>query len=90
MIPRDDLCVLRNEVPVLTVLSRLGIATRRRGARRSFRCPACQSCHATTVPRANLARCFACRRNFNPIDLVMAERRSTFLQAVRYVRALLP
>lgn len=88
-IPADHLRALRNDVPVLTVIAELGTPSARRGSRRTFRCPGCRQFHTAVNQRMNLARCFLCRRNFNPIDLVMAERNSTFLEAVRYLEGLL-
>lgn len=85
LIPAERLRALRNDVPVLAVISQLAIAKKMRGRRLAFRCPACGRFHTATQPRTNLARCFACERNFNPIDLVMAERGWSFLQAVTYL-----
>lgn len=85
LIPAERLRSLRNDVPVLAVISQLGIAKKLRGRRLSFRCPECGCFHTATEPRTNLARCFSCERNFNPIDLVMAERGWSFLQALKYM-----
>lgn len=40
MIPSDELRTLRNDVPILTVIFHIGVPTKRRGRRESFRCPA--------------------------------------------------
>lgn len=85
LIPAERLRALRNDVPVLAVISELGIAKKMRGQRLTFRCPECGRFHTATKPETNLARCFSCERNFNPIDLVMAEQDYSFLQAVRYL-----
>ena len=76
---------LRNDVPVADVIDQLCVPTARRGTRRTFRCPRCKGFHTGVHRRTNLARCFCCKRNFNPIDLVMAERGWPFLDAVRYL-----
>lgn len=89
MIPPDRLRALRNNVSVLAVIHHLAIPTKARGARAAFRCPACGGFHTATNPLTNLARCFTCQRNFNTIDLVMAERAFTFLEAVDLVARLL-
>ena len=89
MIPADHLRDLRNGVPVLTVIFHLGIPTKLRKARVTFRCPVCGQFATVASKTMNLARCFTCRRNFNPIDLVMAERAATFLDAVGYLQGLL-
>ena len=85
----DHLRILRNRVPVLAVIEDLHIPTQTRGSRLTFRCPDCGCFHTATNPRSNLGRCFRCERNFNPIDLVMAERNSRFLEAVAHVETLL-
>jgi transposase-like protein len=89
MIPPDRLRALRNNVSVLAVIQHLGIPTKARGARPAFRCPVCGGFHTATNPLTNLARCFACQRNFNTLELVMAERACTFLEAVDLVGRLL-
>ena len=39
----------------------------------------------TTNPKTNLARCFRCEQNFNPIDLTMLERQYDFREAVAFL-----
>ena len=87
-IPAERLSALRNNVPVLAVVSELQIPTKMRGRRRTFRCPKCGSFQTAANARTNLTRCFRCRVNFNPIDLVVAERRVSFLEAVRFLESL--
>lgn len=77
---------LRNEVDIAGVIHDLEIPTRKRGGWLRFLCPLCGEFDTATSPTTNLARCFRCRRNFNPIDLVMIERRVSFLQAVAYLQ----
>jgi len=50
-----------------------------------FRCPTCDSFDCNTNPRTNLARCFHCRKNFNPIDLVIIVQRCSFTDAVQFL-----
>lgn len=88
MIPADQLRSLRNDVPVLVAIFHLRIPTRMCRMRLTFRCPACGGFDTAVNSRANLARCFRCERNFNSIDLIMAEQNSSFLEAVRAVKAL--
>ena len=80
---------LRNDVPIVELIAELGIPVSRRGSRSVFRCPTCEDFASAVNPRTNLARCFRCRRNFNPIELVMAERRLRFLDAIAYLEGLL-
>ena len=90
MIPADELRTLRNDVPVLAVICTLRIPTRLRGTRLTFRCPKCRRFHTATKPATNLARCFRCGLNFNPIDLVIAERGCKFLEAVEVLQPMCP
>ena len=87
-ISRDELRRLRNDVPVETVIEELRLERSRRGTRRTFCCPRCGTFHTAVSFRTNLARCFRCERNYNPIDLVMLVRGETFLDAVRCVSAI--
>lgn len=87
-IPPEHLRALRNDLDVEDVIRELDVPTKLRGTRLQFRCPDCGEYHTATSRRRNLARCFACRRSFNPIDLVMAERDCSFLEAVDYLEAL--
>jgi DNA primase len=47
-----------------------------------FLCPLCSEFNTATNPKTNLARCFRCQRNFNPIDMVMTVNRCNFVNAV--------
>ena len=87
-ISKARLRALRNDIDVRLVISNLRTPTRLRGSRLAFRCPRCARFHTAASTRANLARCFPCARSFNPIDLVMAERGLSFLDAVRYLEEL--
>ena len=87
-VSHERLRALRNDVDILFVIANLRIATRLRGSRLTFRCPRCGRFHTAVNRRSNLARCFPCARNFNPIDLLMAERDSPFLEAVHYLEEL--
>ncbi len=51
-----------------------------------FLCPVCNEFNTATNPKTNLARCFGCRRNFNPIDMVMVVKRMNFKDAVEYLK----
>lgn len=50
-----------------------------------FLCPVCSEFTTAVNPRTNLARCFSCRKNFNPIDMVMTVKIYSFTQAVDYL-----
>ena len=76
---------LRNDVDIVSVIRGLELPTKVRGGWLRFLCPCCHEFDTAINPRTNLARCFRCERNFNPIDLVMVDRRASFLDAVRYL-----
>lgn len=82
---------LRNQVDVAELIRdvlRLPTSTHHGIFR--FRCPGCNGFDCTTNYKTNLARCFHCQRNFNPIDLVMTVNNSSFVDAVDFLALLLP
>lgn len=81
---------LRNEIPIRTVIDALSIPHKNRDGYFRFLCPVCDFTHTGVNPEANLARCFRCERNFNPIELVMAAELTDFVLAVSYLAPLLP
>jgi len=54
-----------------------------------FLCPLCGDFHSAVNPKTNLGRCFSCRKNFNPIDMVMVVRKLTFREAVLFLETIL-
>ena len=89
MISKQALRELRNRVPIDAMFSELDIPTKRSDGQLRFLCPLCREFNTATNHATNLARCFRCRLNFNPIDLVMVATGSNFLQAVGWVTPLL-
>lgn len=89
MITPQKLRRIRNQVSIDRVIDKLGIPVKRLGGLRRFLCPLCGEFHTATNPRTNLARCFRCQRNFNPIDLVMTVEGLDFLDAVNHLAPLL-
>lgn len=87
---RQLLYRLRNEIPVVELLIRLDWPRKYRDGRFVFLCPVCGEYLTATNPRANLGRCFACERNFNPIDLVMLIEAVDFVTAVQSLEPHLP
>ena len=77
---------LRNNIPIDDVIRRLDLQAKEVEGYFRFLCPVCSERHTATNPRTNLARCFRCRANYNPIDLVMTVRKVSFLQAVEFLR----
>jgi hypothetical protein len=82
---------MRNEIPIRDVIAGiLQIPWKIREGRFRFLCPLCREFDTATNPDTNLARCFRCKQNFNPIDITMVERRYDFLAAVSFLDAYLP
>jgi hypothetical protein len=80
---------LRNEISWKLLLTRLNWPHKHRDGQLAFVCPCCQEYHSAVNPRTNLGRCFHCRRNFNPIELVMAACELDFVSAVHYLTPML-
>ena len=77
---------LRNDIDIDLVIKRLRLETRNSQKIFRFRCPLCHGFHTATNPKTNLARCFDCQRNFNPIDMVMAVTARSFVQTVEFLK----
>ena len=82
----DFLRRLRNGININEVIGALGLETRRGTDLLRFRCPLCHGFHTATNPKTNLARCFDCKVNFNPIDLVMATTGCNFIDSVEFLK----
>jgi DNA primase len=88
--PSDLLRSLRNDIPINDLIrTRPDLPSKEREGFLRFLCPHCNEFHTATNPRTNLARCFRCQRNFNPIDLVMAIEACRFVDAVEILLPLL-
>ena len=86
-IPPQHLRHLRNDIPINDVIQHyLDIPTKFREGFLRFLCPVCAEFNTATNPATNLARCFTCSRNFNPIDIVMVVRKCSFLAAVEFIQ----
>jgi hypothetical protein len=82
--PADFLRMLRNDIPidqVIVDLLNLEVQKDRKTIR--FRCPLCYNFHTATNHKTNLARCFDCEKNFNPIDMVITVGNCGFVDAVK-------
>ena len=85
----DFLRMLRNQIPINEVIiDLLNIEVRNDHELLRFRCPLCDNFHTATNHKTNLARCFDCKNNFNPIDLVMTVENCGFLEAVKILKSL--
>jgi len=82
----DFLRRLRNDININEVVGALGLETRRGTGLFRFHCPLCHGFHTATNPKTNLARCFDCKVNFNPIDLVMETTGCNFINSVEFLK----
>ena len=87
--PDNLLKDLRNNIPIDTVIIdmlQLELQNSNKDAFVRFRCPLCGKFHTATNFKTNLARCFDCETNFNPIDLVMRSTHCSFVDAVEFLK----
>ena len=83
---KDYLRRLRNEIPIAEfIVNVLKMTTRLSDGRWRFLCPLCANFNTAANPKTNLARCFYCERNFNPIDLTMIVKHYAFVDAVDFL-----
>ena len=81
---------LRNRIQIIPLIADvLEIIYKTHDGRFRFMCPLCHDFDTAVNTRTNLARCFRCKRNFNPIDMVMTAKRYSFMQAVRFLEPIL-
>ena len=82
-----QLSFLRNDIPIDRVIeTMLSVATGNKNGKPSFNCPVCHSADTSINANHNLARCFECRQNFNPIEFVMHQRRISFVDSVKWLK----
>ena len=85
--PVNFLRMIRNQISIEKVIvTMLSMEVRRTSKWLRFRCPRCHNFHTATNRNTNLARCFDCKENFNPIDIVMAVAGCSFVEAVEYLK----
>jgi len=91
VIAKAHLISLRNEIPIDDIIIKvLNMEHRFREGHLRFLCPICMDLHTSTQKNTNLARCFRCQKNFNPIDMLMIVQGKSFQEAVSYLEMLLP
>ena len=83
---RQELFILRNHIPVDSLIKELGIPSKMIEGYFRFCCPVCHEFNTGVNPKTNLARCFDCRKNYNTIDLVMLVKGSNFIQSVKFLQ----
>jgi len=78
---------LRNQIPIdAVIVDLLNLEVKNDHNTLRFRCPLCYNFHTATNHETNLARCFDCQKNFNPIDMVMTVGKCGFLDAVEILK----
>jgi len=78
---------LRNQIPINAIIADLlKLEVKNDHNILRFRCPLCYNFHTATNHKTNLARCFDCQKNFNPIDMVMTVGKCGFLDAVEILK----
>jgi hypothetical protein len=83
----DFLRMLRNQIPINDVIvDLLNLEVQNDHHILRFRCPLCKNFHTATNHQTNLARCFDCNKNFNPIDLIITVGNCGFLDAVKILK----
>ena len=79
----QQLFALRNRIPIDVVIENvLRLPSKTIQGTFRFRCPLCTEFNTAINPNTNLARCFGCEKNFNPIDMVMAANHTDFVETV--------
>ena len=87
--PPEMLRKLRNEIPINLLINEfLKLPTKLSEGYFRFLCPICSEFVTATNPKTNLARCFRCEKNFNPIDMVMTVKQVNFRSAVDYLASI--
>ena len=85
--PDDFLRMLRNDIPIdQVIVNLLNLEVRKDRKTIRFRCPLCYNFHTATNHKTNLARCFDCQKNFNPIDMVITVGNCGFVDAVKILK----
>jgi hypothetical protein len=82
-----ELSFLRNAIPMeQLVVSFLSLQHHRDSGKLRFACPVCKGFGTSIQAETNLARCFSCKRNFNPIEMVMVHLKLSFVESVNWLK----
>ena len=81
---------LRNKIPVRGLIeNELGVRCHTESGIFRFECPLCGSFHTSVMKTENLGRCFECKISFNPIDMVIAVKKTEFRPSADFLVKLL-
>jgi len=83
----QELTFLRNQVPINHVIETLlGRPIANGDGKSRFACPVCRAMDTSINADHNLFKCFGCRQNFNPIELVMHQLHISFVDSVKWLK----
>lgn len=86
---KEELHALRNQVPIRSLIDdSLEIPCKEVEGVFRFLCPTCGEFQTAINPKTNLSRCFRCQKNFNTIEIVMAQRALSFVESVKFLMRL--
>ena len=86
----QELYRLRNSISIDVLIEKeLAIPSKTSEGYFRFLCPLCNEFQTAFNPKTNLVRCFRCEKNFNTIDMVMAWRKTGFVDSAKYLQTLL-
>ncbi|MBW2605824.1 MAG: hypothetical protein JRE28_16200 [Deltaproteobacteria bacterium] len=78
---------MRNKIPIERVVETfLSVPVHHESGKLRFTCPVCQGSDTSIHTKTNLARCFSCQRNFNPIEIVMHYLNINFVESVKWLK----
>ena len=90
MYTKHELRIIRNDLPMaftLKLLKHKGLYSKQIEGYLRFICPNCNQLRTTINPKNNLSHCFACKTNYNNIDLMMTQGYS-FKQSIKILKDL--
>ena len=83
----NELFRLRNLIPIdMLIKEQLNMESKMSEGYLRFLCPLCGEFQTATNAKTNLARCFDCQKNFNPIDMVITVGNCGFVDAVKFLK----
>lgn len=84
---KEDLFAVRNELPIMELIKGIGIPWKISEGVFRFLCPKCGEFQTGVNQATNLSRCFLCQKNFNTIEIVMEDRKLSFVESVKFLQA---
>jgi DNA primase len=85
----QELHAIRNEISIRLIIERhLKLPCKESEGVFRFLCPMCNEFQTGVNPKTNLGRCFRCRENFNTIEIVMKDKRLSFVESVKFITRL--